>query len=123
MVGCITQLTDAHHARDSGTVPAVHERRRYTRLPVQVAVSISTTGRGDRVGVTRDVSDAGLLFHSLSQFAVGERVKVMFVGPRRKPTITTGHVVRAFVDTNQDLFRNITAVAFDAPVAVESPSA
>lgn len=92
------------------------ERRRYERLPIQVPVNISTTVRRDRVGMIRDLSASGVLFHSLSKFAIGERVVVMFKLAKRKG-VTAGHVVRASIDPNLDnMFRFVTAVSFDAPL-------
>lgn len=92
------------------------ERRRFERLPIQVPVNVSTTVRRDRVGMIRDLSASGLLFHSLSKFALGERVVIMFKLPKRKG-ISSGHVVRAAIDPNLDnMFRFVTAVSFDAPL-------
>ena len=92
------------------------ERRRFERLPIQVPVNVSTSVRHDRVGMIRDLSVSGVLFHSLSRFAIGERVVVMFKLPARKG-ITAGKVVRAAIDANLDnMFRFMTAVSFDAPL-------
>jgi hypothetical protein len=92
------------------------ERRCFERLPIQLPVNISTTVRRDRVGMIRDLSASGVLFHSLSKFAIGERVVVMFKLPKGKG-VTSGHVVRAVVDPNLDnFFRFVTAVSFDAPL-------
>lgn len=93
------------------------ERRRYQRLPIQVPVNVSTTVRRDRVGMIRDLSVSGLLFHSLSKFAIGERVVVMFKLAGGRKGISSGHVVRAAVDPNvENMFRFVTAVSFDAPL-------
>lgn len=92
------------------------ERRRYERRPIQVPVSVSTRERRDRVGLIRDVSASGMLFHSQSKFEVGERVTVIFRFEKRNGS-TAGHVVRAACDTNEDnIFRFLTAVRFDAPL-------
>ena len=92
------------------------ERRRFTRHPIHVAVSITTADRHDRVGVTRDLSESGLLFHSLSQFQPGERVWLVFQAARRA-NCATGEVVRAVQDPNEtSLLRYVTAVKFDAPI-------
>lgn len=99
------------------------DRRRYDRHPIQVPVNVCTDKRRDRAGVIRDVSANGMLFHSQSKFAVGERVSLMFyvphkaeAGERVKGT-TAGHVVRAFVDDNVEcMFKHVTAVRFDAPL-------
>lgn len=92
------------------------ERRRFERLPIQLPVNVSTAARRDRVGMIRDLSASGMQFHSLSKFAIGERVSIMFKLPDRKGT-TWGHVVRAAIDPNLDnMFRFVTAVRFDAPL-------
>ena len=92
------------------------ERRRFERLPIQVPVNVSTMVRRDRVGMIRDLSVSGVLFHSLSKFALGERVVIMFKLAQRKG-VTSDHVVRAAVDPNLDnMFRFVTAVRFDAPL-------
>ena len=79
-------------------------------------VSVSTSVRRDRVGMIRDLSESGVLFHSLSRFAPGERVVVMFkLNNRRVPS--AGCVVRADLDDHADnMFRFLTAVKFDAPL-------
>jgi len=97
----------------------VSERRRFFRKPIQIAVSVSTAERKDRVGCTRDLSAKGLLFHSASRFAVGERVDLMFRLARQGPlTTATARVVRAMRDRDQELFQHITAVEFDQPLVV-----
>ncbi|HEY4181275.1 MAG TPA: PilZ domain-containing protein [Kofleriaceae bacterium] len=92
------------------------DRRRYERHPVNVPVNVSTTVRRDRVGVTRDLSASGVLFHSISKFAPGERVVVYFKHNHKRGT-TAGYVVRAELDETTDgMFRFLTAVRFDAPL-------
>lgn len=98
------------------------ERRRYQRLPIHVPVNVSTTVRRDRVGMIRDLSVSGVLFHSLSKYALGERVVVMFKLAGRKG-ISSGRVVRAAIDPNlENMFRFVTAVSFDAPLLDLEPS-
>ncbi|MGE0869880.1 MAG: PilZ domain-containing protein [Kofleriaceae bacterium] len=94
---------------------AEHERRRFARHSIQLPVSVSTPMRRNRIGMIRDVSASGMLFHSLSRFEIGERVTLMFrIG---RTGSTTAHVVRTFSDPNDDnLFRFVTAVRFDAPL-------
>jgi len=94
----------------------VTNRRRFERHPIQVPIKISTSVRHDRVGVIRDVSASGLLFHSVSQFELGERVTVMFKAPHGKG-VAAGEVVRTDTDEHPDnAFRFLTAVRFDAPL-------
>lgn len=91
-------------------------RRRYERRPIQVAVCVSTPAKPRRVGCIRDVSASGVLFHSRSEFVLGERVSVMFEIEKRTGS-TAGLVVRAMCDLNDDnIFRFVTAVRFDAPL-------
>lgn len=79
-------------------------------------IKVSTPVRRDRLGVIRDVSASGLLFHSLSQFEIGERVTVMFKAPHGNG-VTAGEVVRTDTDEHPDnIFRHLTAVRFDAPL-------
>ena len=92
------------------------ERRRYERKPVTVPVNVSTRIRRDRVGVTRDLSASGVLFHSVSKFEPGENVVLMFKVNKRHGS-TTGRVVRSVANDNADtVFRYLTAVCFDAPL-------
>jgi hypothetical protein len=90
------------------------ERRNHVRHPANVVVAISTDERRDRVGVTSDVSATGLLVHSLSRFAVGERVSVMyrFNGVE---SVAKGKVVRAGRDDRWLMFPNATAVQLETP--------
>ena len=92
------------------------ERRSCPRHPIHVAVSITTVDRHDRVGVTRDLSASGLLFHSLSRFQPGEKVWLVFQAAERA-NCATGEVVRAAQDPHEtSLLRYLTAVRFDAPI-------
>jgi hypothetical protein len=90
------------------------ERRTHERRPANVVVAVSTDERKDRVGVTSDVSATGLLLHSLSRFAVGERVSVLyrFNGVE---SIARGWVVRAGRDDRWQMFPNTSAVRFESP--------
>lgn len=88
------------------------ERRISVRHPANVVVAISTDERKDRVGVTSDVSPTGLLLHSLSRFAVGERISVMY---RFNGVESTAHgrVVRTGRDERWQMFPHATAVRFE----------
>ena len=93
------------------------ERRRFERHPVKVAISVSTLARRHRVGVTRDLSASGLMFHSVSPFELGERVRLEFRAPRVGQASTMGLVVRTVHDPDgASPFRYVTAVRFDAPL-------
>lgn len=92
------------------------DRRRYTRHPIQVPVDVSTNVRRHRVGMIRDLSIGGILFHSLSKYAVGERLALVFK-LKKKNGSTGGYVVRTETDDHPDnIFRFVTAVRFDAPL-------
>jgi hypothetical protein len=98
------------------TMQAGEDRRRFTRHPLHVPVNVSTRERRARAGIIRDVSASGVLFHSRSAFAIGDRVTVMFFLAHVNGT-TTGQVVRAFVDPRvENRFPHVTAVRFDAPL-------
>jgi hypothetical protein len=77
-------------------------------------VNVSTDNRKDRVGVTSDVSESGMVFHSLSRFAVGEKLDIVF-GAVDAERVASGRVVRTARDPRWHLFPNVTAIQFDAP--------
>jgi hypothetical protein len=96
------------------------DRRSFPRLPVHAAVGIETSVRKNRVGVTRNISAGGLLFHTASRFQLGERLDIRF---RARPilegeTLVTGRVVRAWHEERRhdSLFPHVVAVQFDEPV-------
>ena len=92
------------------------ERRGHDRHVIQMPVNVSTDERRDRAGVMRDLSSTGMLFHSRSKFAIGERVTVLFKVAHRKGT-SAGQVVRIETDDHPDnIFPFRTAVQFDAPL-------
>jgi hypothetical protein len=91
----------------------MQERRQAARLRVAVPVAITTSYAPERVGMTRDVSATGILFHSVTKFDVGEDMRLVFT-VNNANAVATGRVVRAQVDPNVDTsFRHITAVKFD----------
>jgi hypothetical protein len=91
-------------------------RRTFERHPIQVPVNVSTAVRRNRVGMIRDVSASGVLFHSPSKFEIGERLTIMFKLAHRKG-VTAGAVVRTETDPDPgNVFRFVTAVRFDAPL-------
>jgi hypothetical protein len=87
---------------------------------VHAAGGIETSARKNRVGVTRNISAGGLLFHTASRFQLGERLDIRF---RARPildkeTLVTGRVVRAWHEERRydSLFPHVVAVQFDEPV-------
>ena len=85
------------------------------RQPVNVAVSITAPDRPGQIGVTRDVSDGGMLFQSLSRFDVGIRVQLLFRTGEREEEVTA-RVVRASRDAAWSFYPHATAVAFVDPI-------
>ena len=95
------------------------DRRNNNRELINAVVGIDATDRTDRVGVTRNLSSKGALFHSASRFSPGEKLKLLF----RKPGKDGEHKVEAMVvrtavdDPESDsMFRHLTAVVFDEPI-------
>jgi hypothetical protein len=93
----------------------MNDRRRSPRQPVNVAVTISAPGRPDQIGVSRDVSDGGMLFHSLSRFDIGIRVQLLFRTGEREDVVT-GRVVRANRDPAWSFYPHATAVSYVDPI-------
>jgi hypothetical protein len=95
----------------------MNERRRCERREIWQPVSLNTAERPDRVGMIRDMSATGLLFHSRSRYTIGEQLTMMYRRHDRGAAYATGQVVRAVLDPNQDtMFPYLTAVRFDSDV-------
>jgi hypothetical protein len=90
------------------------ERRHHVRQPVTLAVNVMTA-KHRQLGVTRDLSTTGVLFHSLGRFSIGEHVRLVFRTLDKK-RVVSGRVVRIDSDTHS-VFKHITAVEFDSPIA------
>ncbi|HEX9119119.1 MAG TPA: PilZ domain-containing protein [Terriglobales bacterium] len=77
------------------------ERRRAPRYPVYLPVRAPTTGTGELLGVTRDVSSGGLFFYTeLEDWEAGSRIDFVFQFPPQvsghaATTRCRGTVVRA----------------------------
>lgn len=96
-----------------------NERRADERAAINAVVGIDTSDRKDRVGVTRNLSSRGALFHSASRFSRGERLHLMFHDPvTERDRQVTARVVRTDVDSPErgNFFRHLTAVEFDEPI-------
>ena len=77
-------------------------------------VGINTAIRRDRIGVIREMSRTGALFHSRSRFAIGERLTLQYRAAIGDLALAEGTVVRAFRDTCEDtMFPFLTAVHFE----------
>ena len=84
------------------------------RETVFAPTNINTNERRDRVGMIREMSRTGALFHSRSQFAIGERLSMKYRAESGDFAFAEGTVVRAFRDTCDDnMFPHLTAVHFD----------
>ena len=95
----------------------MRNRRRFERRWLEMPVSISTSDRRDRAGMIRDMSESGILIHSVSELAVGERVVLVFRVGRDRSSSASGRVVRVYCDTSGDnILRFFAAVQFDAPL-------
>ena len=95
------------------------ERRDGDRTHVHADVGIDAQDRADRVGITRNISNKGALFHSASKFRPGETLSLAF----RDPSEDVEHSVKArVVRTDLDdqdggnIFRHLTAVEFEEPI-------
>ena len=96
------------------------DRRSQQREIINAVVGIDATNRTDRVGVTRNLSAKGALFHSASRFTPGETLTLLL----RRPGKDGEHRVRARVvrtelnDPDSDsIFCHLTAVEFDTPLS------
>jgi len=98
------------------------------RETVFAPTCINTQERRDRVGMIREMSRTGALFHSRSRFAVGERLALTYRAESGDFALAEGTVVRAFRDTCEDnMFPFLTAVQFrdeaaELPKADPSPT-
>jgi hypothetical protein len=93
----------------------MNDRRISMREPVFAPTNINTEERRDRVGVIREMSSSGALFHSRSRFAVGERLAMTYRTKRGNFAQAEATVVRAFRDSCDDnIFPFLTAVCFKA---------
>ena len=95
------------------------ERRTYPRNRLHAVMGIETTSRKDRVGVTRNLSATGALFHSASVFEEGEILSLVFRDPISETDQTVeAVVVRTDVDppTVDSHFPFLTAVRFQRPL-------
>jgi hypothetical protein len=102
------------------------ERRCWSRRPVHAAVAIDASDRDNRIGVTRNLSAGGVLFHTASRFQIGEYLDLTFRGPPVVPVDTRvrGRVVRACHDVRESgtLFPHVIAVEFEEPLRYLSSS-
>ena len=84
------------------------------REEVFAPVNIDTSERRDRVGMIREMSRTGALFHSRSRFTIGERLELTYRSESGSFTKAAGTVVRALRDPVEDnvVFPFLTAIQF-----------
>jgi hypothetical protein len=101
---------------DSGTFRK-NDRRRAERTPAVLAVALDTDEKHRRHGVTRDLSDKGLLVVTPSTFKRGDRIQVT-VHAAGEDVNVTGQIMR--VDENPisspELWRWRVGIELDAPL-------
>ena len=101
------------------TEPSSHDRRHHNRQLVHAVVGIDADDRRDRVGVTRNLSPTGALFHSASRFEPGETLELLYREPGSEEDVRVkAKVVRTEIDDPKSgsFFCHLTAVQFDPPV-------
>jgi hypothetical protein len=95
------------------------ERRDEDRLQRYTVVGIDCGDHTDRVGITRNVSAKGALFHSASRFEVGDRLILITQTPGSDgEERVEARVVRTEVEppATDSSFPHLTAVEFDEPI-------
>jgi len=95
------------------------ERREKERLQVYKVVGIDCGDHIDRVGITRNVSPRGALFHSASEFVVGDfLVLLMQSADSDVEDKVAARVVRVELEdpAADSPFPHLTAVEFDEPI-------
>lgn len=97
------------------------ERRIEQREPLHAVMGINSNGRSrERVGVTRNLSATGALFHSASRYRAGEHVKLRFRDPisHRELEEVRARVVRTDIEPIEkgSFFCHLVAVEFDRPL-------
>ncbi len=98
-------------------------RRMFKRTPVYAAIGIDTEERKDRAGVTRNVSPGGLLFHSMSRFSLGERIRLTYRSHQTQENRQIeARVVRVASDlpSSGSAFPHLCAVEFDEPIDISA---
>lgn len=96
------------------------ERRDHQRDPLQTVVGIDSSDRAERVGVTRDLSAKGALFHSASRYRPGEQVSLRFRDPISEQELegVGARVVRTDIEPIEkgSFFCHLIAVEFEEPL-------
>jgi PilZ domain len=90
------------------------ERRRHGRREVFLPMRIDSREKSDRIGVTRNASESGLLIGTPSHFAVGDHLELTFAEGAGVTRALQARVVRVALDPNAGLFRRLVAVELAA---------
>lgn len=92
------------------------------RETVYSPININTHERRDRVGMIREMSRTGALFHSRSRFELGERLTMKYRAEHGDYAFAEGTVVRAYRDACDDtMFPFLTAVKFEGEAELAQP--
>jgi hypothetical protein len=94
---------------------------RAPRVELHTAVAIDAANRKERSGMSRNISRTGMLFHSGSQFAVGEKLSLRFqmgTAVEGQENFISATVVRAESEpvSKHNFLRFVTAVHFETPL-------
>jgi hypothetical protein len=99
------------------------ERRRHPRHDIRTPIGIDSLTRKDRVGITRNLSESGVLFLTASRFEIGESLNMVLRLRRGIDERVSGTVVRSQRKLGvHDLFTNIVAVEFHEPLSGSLPN-
>jgi hypothetical protein len=89
------------------------ERREHARYDTLLVMNIDTETRKDRFGLAINASAGGALFKTPSHFAVGDRMTLTLLLPRRLAIIANAEVVRTMPLRAVMPWRFVVAVRFD----------
>jgi hypothetical protein len=91
------------------------DRRTSERVEALVLVQL---GDDERYGVTRDVSERGLLIATRSSFSPGDRIEIVILDPGG-PIRTTARVVRVVETPPEEAWRYRVALELDGAIPPE----
>lgn len=112
----LQQLTLSHkvaHTLLASRPSRMSERRRHKRYETYLPVQIDTPDKPARIGVSHNVSSAGMLIATPSRFRVGQPVEVTFrVSERGAKRTRAGRIMRLYDEWGLSFPRRL-AVVFD----------
>ncbi len=91
------------------------DRRTSERVEALVLVQL---GDDERYGVTRDVSERGLMIATRSSFVVGDRIEIV-IHDATGPVRATARVVRVVETPPEEAWRYRVALELDAAISPE----